>query len=170
MQPHKSETIDEHSTTPRASRRDVLRRVVAGAGVVALSSLAPAAARGTDTDTESSADTLAIPAPFDEVPTIDDPMDEFRELATGRFPPEAVPDEGPIPDFHHHHTVERAITVPAWGIEATRWRLRHTDRDELDRWRVEEFLMEYAYISERFITPDGRDAVAVLLEDAGGDR
>lgn len=167
MQRETTDPTDEDSSLTSASRRDVLRQAVTGAGAVAIG-LTPAAARGTDT--ESGTDTTAIPAPFDEMPTIDDPSEKERRLGTASYPPEAIPDEGPIPDWRHQHTVERELTIPAWALEATRWRLGHNTRDELDRWRVEEFLMEYAYISERFITPDGRDAVAVLLEDVGGDR
>lgn len=110
-----------------------------------------------------------LPAPFDAMPTIDDPTDQQRRLAGVNFPPRAVPDDGPIPDYHHQHTTEREIVVPEWALAAARWRLRFDDPDDLDRWRVEEFLMEYAYIRERYVTPDGRDAVDVLLNDVGGN-
>lgn len=111
-----------------------------------------------------------IPAPFDAMPTLEDAPKRVRELARVNYPPQAVPDDGPIPDYHHQHTVTREITLPAWALAAAGWRLaEHHDPDDLDRWRVEEILMEYAYIRERYLTPDGRDAVAVLLEHAGAE-
>lgn len=106
-----------------------------------------------------------IPAPFDAMPTLEDPPERVRELAQVSLPPRAVPEDGPIPDYHHQHTTEREIVVPEWALAATRWRLRFDNPDDLDRWRVEEFLMEYAYIRERYVTPDGRDAVDVLLSE-----
>jgi hypothetical protein len=114
------------------------------------------------------ATTGGIPAPFDAMPTLEDPPERVRELAQVSLPPRAVPDAGPIPDYHHQHTVEAEITLPEWALEAARWRLvDHHDADDLDRWRVEEILMEYAYTRERYLTPDGRDAVAVLLDHTG---
>jgi hypothetical protein len=116
------------------------------------------------------ATTGGIPAPFDAMPTLEDPPERVRELAQVSLPPRAVPDDGPIPDYHHQHTVTREITLPAWALEAARWRLvEHHDAADLDRWRVEEILMEYAYIRERYLTPDGRDAVEVLLNDAAAN-
>jgi hypothetical protein len=105
------------------------------------------------------------------MPTLEEPPERVRGLAAVSLPPWAVPSEGAIPDYHHQHTTEEEIVLPAWALEAARWRLvEHHDPEDLDRWRVEEILMEYAYIRERFLTPDGRDAVAVLLDAAeGGD-
>lgn len=142
------------------TRRDVLKRGAA----LGVASVAPAGTAAADVPEDETAGT-ALPAPFDEMPTVDDPTDFERRIAGVNFPPEAVPDEGPVPDVHHQHVVEAEITVPAWALEAARWRLRHNDPDEVDRWRVEEILMEYAYTRERFLTPDGRDAVDVLLEN-----
>jgi hypothetical protein len=141
------------------TRRDLLRGAF---GAVALS---PASTAG-GTPQAGVTDDGPLPAPFDAMPVIEEPHERLREMARTNFPPDAVPDEGPIPDLFHTHTVEREITVPAWVLEATRWRLSHTDTDDLDRWRVEEYLTEYAYIEERYRTPDGRDAVDVLLEAA----
>lgn len=140
------------------TRRDVLERGAA-LGVASVAPIGTAAASPEDVDEP------ALPAPFDTMPTVDDAGDFERRLAGVNFPPEAVPDEGPIPDVHHQHTPEAEITVPAWALEAARWRLRHHDPEDVDRWRVEEILMEYAYLRERFLTPDGRDAVAELLEN-----
>ncbi|MFC7175364.1 hypothetical protein ACFQL0_21890 [Haloplanus litoreus] len=81
------------------------------------------------------------------------------------FPPEAVPEEGPIPDVHHSHTEAVEITVPPWAFEAVRWRLSHAEPGTVDRWKVREFLAEYAHADEQFRTPDGRDAVDALLEE-----
>lgn len=107
-----------------------------------------------------------IPAPFDDLPTIDEPTDEQRLHARVTIPPWAVPDEGPIPDVRYQIVVERELEVPEWVIEAVRWRASRRDPDKtIDRRILEEYLMEYAYISERFVTPDGRDAVDVLLDD-----
>jgi hypothetical protein len=162
-------------------------------GAVAGSQLVPTEtdSDGGDPD-ETSAD--EIPAPCDappplpepgedELPTLDDPTETGREVAQSRFPPEAVPDTGPIPDPSHQHTAEREIVVPAWGFEAARWHLqRLLDRegddspdtpDELTECRIEEALMGYAQLRERFVTPDGRDAVDALLvslEEGTDDR
>ncbi|MFC7175398.1 hypothetical protein ACFQL0_22060 [Haloplanus litoreus] len=69
------------------------------------------------------------------------------------FPPEAVPEEGPIPDVHHSHTEAVEITVPPWAFEAVRWRLSHAEPGTVDRWKVREFLAEYAHADEQFRTP-----------------
>jgi len=126
------------------------------------------AAREADEESGDAVDT--IPEPFDTLPMIDDPTPEERENATFAFPPWAVPDEGPIPDYAFQHTVEHDLVVPEWALVATRYRLSAVDPEDLDRWRVEEVLMEDAAIHERFVTPDGRDAVDVLLAELrGGD-
>lgn len=59
---------------------------------------------------------------------------------------------------------ERRLVVPEWVIEATRWRLRQAD--EPSRSKAEQILVEYTYIRERFVTPDGCDAVTAVLKDA----
>ena len=139
------------------SRRDVLR---SGVGVLAL---APASVAGGATPADES----PIPAPFDAMPTLEDPPDRLREFARVNYPPEAVPDEAPIPDVSHTHTEPVAVTVPEWALEALRWRLDHADARKLDRWYVEEFIVEYAHAEEQYRTPDGRDAVDALLEAVG---
>lgn len=108
----------------------------------------------------------SIPAPFDQMPTIDDPDDHYRQRGALLYPPEAIPDDGPIPDIHHTHTVEHDITVPDWALEAAKWRLSHADQDDVGRQRVREYLTEYASITERFVTTGGRDAVAKVLKEA----
>jgi len=111
-----------------------------------------------------------IPAPFDQMPVREDPTERTRGLAEVFYPPRAVPERGAIPDHRHQHVVTREITLPAWALEGARWRI--SERHDPDRQFVEEVLQEYAYISERFLTPDGHDAVGVLLEHAergGGD-
>jgi hypothetical protein len=146
--------------TTDPSRRDVLQGVL---GVVAL---APTSAAGGAPATDAE---TPIPAPFDAVPTLEEPPERLREIAGVLFPPAAVPDEGPIPDVHHTHTETVEITVPPWAFEAVRWRLDHADPDKVDRWYVEELLVEYAHADERFRTPDGHDAVAALLEATDAD-
>jgi hypothetical protein len=126
----------------------------------------------TDGDDQAEMSAAGIPAPFDAIPTIDDPVDLDRKIARNYFPPECVPDEGPIPDYQHQHQEEHEITVPEWGVEGARWQLqRRLDcdveesadtPDELPRWRIEEALMGYAQLRERYRTPDGRDAVDAI--------
>jgi len=156
---------DESSTEFEHRTR---RGVLATTGALAVTP----AALATDDDVAAEP---AIPAPFDAVPTLDDAPDDIRSLARVKFPPAAVSDEGVIPDPHHHHIIEHEITVPGWGLEAARWRLqRRLDCEddeaaadtpaELPRWRVEGVLVEYAQLREQFVTPDGGDAVAALLE------
>jgi hypothetical protein len=128
---------------------------------------------GDSSPSKQTDDEAPIPAPFDELPTRADPSEGERGLAQSRFPPEAVPDTGPIPDPNHQHTAEREIVVPEWAVEAARWHLqRLLDRRgddspdtpaELPAWRVEETLMGYAQLRERFVMPDGRDAGDVVL-------
>lgn len=143
------------------SRRRVLQGVLAGTATAALPGVT-GAAHGGPTSSE-------IPAPFDEMPTLEDPPERVRELAAVSLPERAIPDEGAIPDYHYSHTVRKDITIPWWAFEAARWRiLEHEDPSEVDRWRVEELLMEYAHISERFITPDGRDAATAILSEVSG--
>jgi hypothetical protein len=109
--------------------------------------------------------TGAIPAPFDALPVHEDPPEQLRETTRVVYPPWAVPDEGPIPDMRHTHTEPVEVTVPPWAFAAVRWRLGHTDPERVDRCHVEELLVEYAHADETFVTPDGRDAVAALLEE-----
>jgi len=146
------------------TRRSVLRTagaVLAGA-VGAGSVVTPA---------DAAADTEAgrIPAPFDALPRIDEPDACERDAALHTYPSWAVPDEGPVPDWSHQQTVERPLVLEPWVFEAAGDRLvarAASDRHgEVDRSDVEAFIFEYAYIRERFLTPDGRDAVEVLLDD-----
>ena len=168
-----TDDADDSSTEhDQHTRRDVL--ATTGAIAVTPSALA------TDAAGDEGEDEPAIPAPFDAVPTIDEPTDFDREIASASLPPRAIPDEGPMPDYCHQHTVTREIVVPEWGLEAARWRLQsRLDRDgedyegnelpdtpdELDQWRIEEALMGYAQLRERFVTPDRRDAVDVVLQE-----
>jgi len=154
----------------RVSRRTVLQGLAGCVG---------AAAVDADSDAErdehaTDGDEGRIPAPFDAIPTADDAPEDVRSIARVNYPPEAVLDTGPIPDPRHQHLVERELVVPAWGLDAARWRLQCRldceDPDaadtpaELPEWRIEEALMGYAQLRERFVTPDGRDAVDVLQE------
>jgi|GEM_PF-6771740 len=136
--------------TDDVDRRDVLR---AGAGLGAVALLPGLAA----------ADDGPIPAPFDELPTLDEPTESDRLVAGVTLPPRAVPDEGAIPDPFHNAVVEKDLVVPEWGLEAARWRLEQAD--DPGRGKAERILTEYAYIRERFVTTDGRDAVDAVLED-----
>jgi hypothetical protein len=106
-----------------------------------------------------------IPSPFDAIPTLTAPPEEVRETARVVYPTEAVPVEGPIPDPMHSHETPARVTVPEWAMHAARWRLGHADAGTVDRWRVREFLSEYAQAREQYYTPDGRDAVAALLDE-----
>jgi len=156
-------TPNEQDSTPTTrSRRDVLK---GGATIAATAAtLTPATAVDGDADVNATQDSGHIPAPFDEMPTLEEPGEGMRDLAKVSLPPRAVPKEGPIPDWRHQHTVMRKITVPEWALEAARFQLSKRDQSSLDRQTVEESLMDCAYITERFLTPNGRDAVAVLLE------
>lgn len=112
-------------------------------------------------------DSTPIPAPFDAMPVLEDPTARERRNAAMILPPWAVPDEGPIPDPHHTHVGEEDIVVPRWALEAASWRLSHADPEDVDRAKVEGILVEYAAVRERFVTPDGRDAVDELLDEFG---
>lgn len=103
----------------------------------------------------------AIPAPFDAIPTIDAPTEEERELARERYPPEAVPDDGPVPDPHHQVGVPVDIVVPDWAVAAARWRcgVHGIHEDATAAW-----VQEYAYPEPRFITRRGEE-VATLIDD-----
>jgi hypothetical protein len=59
------------------------------------------------------ATTGGIPAPFDAMPTLEDPPERVRELAQVSLPPRAVPDDGPILDYHHQHTVANELVSEA---------------------------------------------------------
>jgi hypothetical protein len=149
------------------SRRDLLR---AGVGAAAIPALA------TSTSRAGAAEGSPLPAPFDEVPAVEDPTDAQRRVAAINYPPAARPEDGPIPDVHHMHRVDVTVTVPRWALEAARWRMSHVDRTTADSYRgkAEEILLEYAQAYEQFVTPDGRDAVDVVLQEAddggeGGD-
>lgn len=109
-----------------------------------------------------------IPDPYDAVPTLAAPSEEVREVARVVFPPAAVPATGAIPNPMHSHETPARVTVPEWAMHATRWRLSHAD-GSVDRWRVREFLSEYAQAREQYRTPDGRDAVATLLDEVADD-
>lgn len=110
-----------------------------------------------------------IPAPFDEIPTIGDPSKRDREIAQIQYPPEAVPDEGPIPDPVHQHQESVEVTVPEWALEAATWRLGHGDGLP-DPGKVESTILEYTTPHPTFVTEDGEDAVeAVLAELSDGE-
>jgi hypothetical protein len=128
-----------------------------------------AATLGLTTTVDDTEDEAAIPAPFDALPTIDEPTDMDRQYAAEQYPAVAVPETGPVPDWRHQHIVERGLVVPEWALEATREALSGRDPDDINRRRVEDFLMQYALIDERYVTADGRDAVDVLLEGSRRD-
>ena len=143
------------------------RGVLQGGAAVGLSTLTPGAERMQgDPNTAHS----RIPAPFDELPTIEDPTDTERRRATVRLPDRAVPSEGPSPDYRDQELVDIELEAPAWALEAVRWRLAQTPADDLDRTRVLEYLIKYVCADEAFVTPDGRDAVDALLESVEGGR
>lgn len=144
-------------------RRDILRVGAGGLGSLATVGTTSTAA------VEGGGEDSPLPAPFDELPIVENPTDAQRRVAAINYPPEARPEGGPIPDVHHRHRVDVAITVPAWALEATRWRMSHVTGSVADsyRGRVEEVLMEYAQAREQFRTPDGRDAVDVILQGDG---
>lgn len=56
---------------------------------------------------------------------------------------------------------------PEWILASTRWQLTH--HDDAGEWDAKDVLYEYINAHLEFLTPSGRDAVAVLLEDIGGD-
>jgi len=136
------------------TRRGLLR------GALGVLALAPVSTTSGAVTTESS-----IPAPYDALPVLEEPPEKARDIARVVFPPRAIPDEGPIPDMRHTHTDPVEVTVPPWAYDAVRWRLGHADPEKIDRWYVEELLVEYAHADEQYRTPDGRDAVAALLEE-----
>jgi hypothetical protein len=109
-----------------------------------------------------------IPVPFNALPTIDEPSEADRQLARRRLPKRAVPSEGPIPDYHYQEYEPVEVEVPTWALKATQWRLeqqqKHNPERDIDRTRVEEFLIEYICGDEEFVTSDGRDAVSVVLD------
>lgn len=143
------------------SRRTVLQTVLAGTATATLPGVTAAADDG-PTSSE-------IPAPFDEMPTLTEASERQREFARTSLPPRAVPNEGEIPDHSHTHTVKKDVEVPQWAVEAACWRLleRHNPED-LDRWQVEELLIDYVHIEEQFVTADGGDAVSVILNKVRG--
>ena len=120
------------------------------------------------TTADAGAGNSVLPAPFDKMPVVENPTDAQRRIAAINFPPAARPEDGPIPDVHHKHRVDVTVTVPRWALEADRWRLSHVGETATDSYRgqAEEFLMEYAQAYERFVTPDGRDAVDAVLQEA----
>ena len=141
--------------SPNLSRRELLQAGAAlgAAGVV------PAGAAAKVAGSE-----VRIPAPFDQVPVLEEPSEKDRRIASVNYSPDAIPEEGPMPDPHHQAVREVPHVVPEWALEAARWRLDRAD--DPGGGKVEMFLMEYAYVRERFVTPDGRDAVDFLLQEA----
>lgn len=103
----------------------------------------------------------AIPAPFDSIPTVDDPTGQELATARGRYSPEAVPKEGEIPDPYHEARQPVTLTVPEWAIEATRWRLEETE--DVGRSKVKEILRDYVVAEPTFETEGGTDAIDELV-------
>lgn len=104
-----------------------------------------------------------IPAPFDEAPTLENPDPRDRRRAALQFPPEAIPDEGAIPEPFASHVVEQEVVVPEWGIESAVWQLKNSDGHP-DRDRVVDTLLQSTYVREEFVTMDGDDAVDAVLD------
>lgn len=142
-------------------RRNLLRLL----GGTALLASTPATASAMSSDQSDG----PIPAPFDAIPVTEEPTEKERESARLFYPPRAVPEEGPIPDIMHSHTPTRTIVAPEWAIESVIWRLGGRD-EPITRATVEEFLFDYAHVSEEFVTADGRDAVDVVLEEVDSER
>lgn len=122
-----------------------------------------------DVDESIDESTTQIPAPFDELPTVEAPTETERKRARRRFGPRAAPAHGPVVDPNHKRRYETPLWLPEWVLEAARWRVqRCADAgvvDRVDRGLVADWLLEYAQADEVFLTPDGRDAVDVILDE-----
>lgn len=164
LPPGRDRDDDPRADGGQATRREVLASA-AGIGVAGVASDLNQHSGADDGRVLVKDDGDAIPAPFDALPVLEAPPDKLRRIAEVNLPPWAIPETGPIPDPRHTRTVERPITVPAWALEATRWRLSHADPADVDRVKVGELLVEYVQLREQFRTPDGRNAVDVLLDE-----
>ena len=141
--------------SPNLSRRELLQAGAAlgAAGVV------PAGAAAKVAGSE-----VRIPAPFDQVP-----VSSNRRRRTAGSPASTIrrmrsPGRGRSRTRTTRPSARVPHVVPEWAFEAARWRLDHAN--DPGRGKVEMFLMEYAYVRERFVTPDGHDAVDFLLQEA----
>lgn len=109
----------------------------------------------------------ATPGPFfeelDDLPRIENPKPEERRMAETYFGADSVPDDGAIPDYHPFHHVPIEIEVSELTLDAVR--RRHEGEGQLDRGAVLDDVRCFAIADEQYRTPDGRDAVEVILEE-----
>lgn len=114
-----------------------------------------------------------IPAPFDQLPVVEEPTPAERDLARAHYPPTAVPDTGPIPDPTYEVPTDARPTAeaPEWLLETVAWHLSKRDSRGVDRHDVQLLLEDYVQLSfVEFVTEDGADAVDVLLDETRPER
>jgi len=100
-----------------------------------------------------------IRAAFADVPRLDDPTPRQRLVASGWYPDVVVPDEGPIPDPSAGR-IDVEVVTPPWVLAS----VVADDRFGPHRATVINGLLARQCVHEHYVTPDGRDAVDVLLE------
>jgi len=100
-----------------------------------------------------------IRAAFADVPRLENPDPFDRELARARFPDVVVPVEGQIPDPNDTITVD--LEAPSWAL-ATAFDANRDGAEPNPRAVVDRLIDMYS-IEERWILPDGTDAVAAIV-------
>lgn len=126
-------------------------------GQTALAELAPLAARAAREPYGPTFEEL------DDLPALLEPSTPERERAERIYGADHVPDEDviPHPDPMHHVPVE--IEVSEFVLDAVRPRFEDVENPE--KIAVLDALVSFVTADEQYRTPDGRDAVDVLLEE-----
>lgn len=109
----------------------------------------------------------ALREAFADVPRIENPTDEERQGARYTFPPEVVPDEGPIPDPHHQIRKPVTFDLPLWVLESMAYRFRQADEPPT-RFDVESMAFDYAQPRSRF-TVGEQSLIEAMRESFGID-
>lgn len=104
---------------------------------------------------------------FADVPKIENPTDDERLGARLKYPPEVVPDEGPIPDPYYTQRVDHTIDVPLWVVESVAHRLRQQD-EPLTTDKVDDIAFEYAQPWTTFTVLDGERTLAEAMVESYG--
>lgn len=112
-----------------------------------------------------------------DVPMNEDPRERDRRAAMRVYPPEWIPEEGPIPAADNAEAViEETVEVelPEWIVEALDWRLEHTlgrgtPREKWPEKRIRLYLEDLVEAEVEYVTPDGTDVIEAMRGGVDGE-
>lgn len=160
---------DEAATRTWNALEELDNAILAGAGVLLTSEECALA-----TDGGQEVDRVArIRHAFADVPTVEPPPEGHRDVVRDIYPPEVVPDSGPVPDPLYDLRETYPVFVPDWVIETVVHRVQRQVEDTgelLTRDEVWEIAVEHAQPQSRFYGAEDSAYPDVPLEEIVEER